>query len=203
MDGPQPRARFDDRTLDVLFRETRTMNAWFDKPVTDDQIRQIYDLVKWGPTTSNSSPSRFFFLRTQKEKERLRPALSANNTNKTMTAPVVTIIAYDLEFWQNLPRLYVANAAARTWFEGKDPAFIEETCLRNGSMQAAYLLMATRSLGLDAAAMSGFDNKKVDAEFFPDGRFKTNMLCCIGYGNPANNHPRSPRLTFEEACKFL
>ncbi len=193
----------DEQTLDVLFRKTRTPPAWQDKPVSDAQLRQIYDLTKWGPTTANSSPSRFLFLRSEAEKEKLRPALSVVNVKKTMTAPVVAIIAYDMKFFEHLPRLYVANPAAKSWFDTKGTDFIEETTLRNGSMQAAYFLMAARALGLDAAPMSGFENKKVDAAFFPDGQFKSNMLCAVGYADFSTIGPRGPRFDFDEICKIV
>jgi 3-hydroxypropanoate dehydrogenase len=191
----------DDRSLDVLFRNARVHNGWQDKPVSDDQLRAIYDLMKWGPTSANSSPARLVFVRTQEGKERLRPALSSGNTEKTMTAPVTAIVAYDPLFYEHLPKLFPHNLTASSWFSGeKNKAVAEATAFRNGSLQGAYLLIAARTLGLDVGPMSGFDNAKVDAAFFPDGRFKSNFLCNIGYGDQTKLFNRNPRLSFEEAC---
>ncbi|MBN9487188.1 MAG: malonic semialdehyde reductase [Alphaproteobacteria bacterium] len=194
----------DDRSLDVLFRNARVHNGWQDKPVSDDQLRAIYDLMKWGPTSANSSPARLVFVRTQEGKERLRPALSSGNTEKTMTAPVTAIVAYDPLFYEHLPKLFPHNLTASGWFSGeKNKAVAEATAFRNGSLQGAYLLIAARTLGLDVGPMSGFDNAKVDAAFFPDGRFKSNFLCNIGYGDQTKLFNRNPRLSFEEACTLV
>lgn len=193
----------DDKTLDTLFRNARTHNGWQDKPVTDDQLRAIYDIMKWGPTSANSSPARIVFVRSKEGKEKLKPALSSGNTEKTMTAPVTAIVAYDSQFYEHLPKLFPHDQTAKYWFsgEGKDEVSFA-TAFRNGSLQGAYLMIAARSLGLDIGAMSGFDNAKVDAAFFPDGRFKTNFLCNIGYGDPSKLFNRSPRFSFEEVCSF-
>lgn len=191
----------DDRSLDVLFRNARVHNGWQNKPVSDDQLRAIYELMKWGPTSANSSPARIVFVRTREGKERLRPALSSGNTEKTMNAPVTAIIAYDTRFYEHLPRLFPHNQTAVSWFAGpKNRTVAEATAFRNGSLQGAYLMIAARTLGLDVGPMSGFDNAKVDAAFFADGRFRSNFLCNIGYGDPDKLFNRNPRLAFEEAC---
>jgi 3-hydroxypropanoate dehydrogenase len=191
----------DGEALDQLFREARTHSAWLDRPVTDDQLRRIYDLMKWGPTSANSSPGRIVFLRSRGAKERLAPALAPQNVEKTLAAPVTAIIAYDLRFYDELPRLF-PHVDARSWFVGNEP-LIESTAFRNGSLQGAYLILAARALGLDAGPMSGFDNEKVDREFFPDGRFKSNFLVNLGYGDRSRLHARSPRLAFEDAVRIL
>jgi len=193
----------DHKSLDMLLRSTRTHNGWLDKPVSDDQLHAIYEIMKWGPTSSNSQPARIVWVRTRAGKEKLRPALSSGNTEKTMAAPVTAIVAYDTRFYEHLPRTFPHNPTAQSWFmgEGKeDVAF--KTAFRNGSLQGAYLMIAARALGLDIGAMSGFDNAKVDEAFFPDGRFKSNFLCNIGYGDPSKLFNRSPRLSFEESCTF-
>jgi 3-hydroxypropanoate dehydrogenase len=193
----------DDKSLDLLLRSARTHNGWLDKPVSDDQLRAIYEIMKWGPTSSNSQPARIVWVRTREGKEKLRPALSSGNTAKTMEAPVTAIVAYDTRFYEQLPRTFPHNPTAQTWFmgEGKeDVAF--KTAFRNGSLQGAYLMIAARSLGLDIGAMSGFDNAKVDEAFFPDGRFRSNFLCNIGYGDHSKLFNRSPRLAFEDSCSF-
>jgi 3-hydroxypropanoate dehydrogenase len=193
----------DDKSLDTLFRNARTHNGWQDKPVSEDQLRAIYEIMKWGPTSANSSPARLVFVRTKEGKEKLRPALSAGNTEKTMAAPVTVIVAYDTRFHEHLVKLFPHDKTAPYWFvgEGKE-AVAAATAFRNGTLQGAYLMIAARSLGLDIGAMSGFDNAKVDEAFFADGRFKTNFLCNIGYGDPSKLFGRSPRLSFEEACTF-
>ena len=206
----------NDQAVDALFRKARTYTSWLDKPVSDDVLRRLYDLMKWGPTSANCSPARVVFLRTPEAKKRLLPALSPTNVEKTMTAPVTAILAYDLKFYELLPRLFPHNPGARNWFSN-DPALAEVTAFRNGTLQGAYFIMAARSLGLDCGPMSGFDNAKVDKEFFPTavstslppedvvptGPVKSNFLCNVGYGDAAKLFPRGPRLTFEEACKLL
>jgi 3-hydroxypropanoate dehydrogenase len=191
----------DNAALDTLFRQARTHNGWQSKPVSDDLLRQVYDLFKWGPTSANSSPARVVFVKSQAAKERLRPALAPGNLDKTMAAPVTAIIAHDLEFYENLPKLF-PFADARVWFVG-NAAVIEETAFRNGSLQGADLILAARALGLDCGPMSGFDQAKVNAEFFPDGKWKSNFLVNLGYGDASKVHPRAPRLGFDEACKIL
>jgi 3-hydroxypropanoate dehydrogenase len=194
-----PAMRLPDTCLDSIFRTARTHNAFLDKPVPESMLRELYELLKWGPTSANSSPARFVFVVSRHAKERLRPALSPGNLDKTMAAPVTVIIAYDLEFHEKLPRLF-PHTDARSWFAGK-PEHILTTAFRNGTLQGAYLIIAARALGLDCGAMSGFDNAKVDAEFFPDGKVKSNFLCNLGYGDESKMLPRHPRLAFEEACR--
>ena len=189
-----------DASLDRIFRSARTYNGFIDKPVTDETLRQVYDLLKWGPTSANSSPGRFVFVKGTVAKEKLRPALSEGNLNKTMAAPVTAIVAYDIEFYEKLPKLF-PHTDARSWFAGKS-ALIASTAFRNGTLQGAYMIIAARALGLDCGPMSGFDNAKVDAAFFPDGKWKSNFLCNLGYGDPASVKPRNPRLSFEEACRI-
>jgi len=194
--------KLDDQALDILFRKARTHIFWQDKPVNDDVLRQVYDLMKWGPTSANCSPARILFLRTPEAKERLRHALSPTNVDKTMQAPVTAVIAHDLKFYENLPRLFPNNPAAREWFSG-NPQLAEVTAFRNGTLQGGYFILAARALGLDCGPMSGFDNAKVDAEFFAGTSVKSNFLCNLGYGDAAKLFPRNPRLEFDEACKVL
>ena len=194
--------KIDDEALDILFRKARTHIFWQEKPVSDDLLRQVYDLMKWGPTSANCSPARILFLRTPEAKERLRAALSPTNLDKTMQAPVTAIIAHDLKFYENLPRLFPNNPAAREWFSG-NPQLAEVTAFRNGTLQGGYFILAARALGLDCGAMSGFDNAKVDAEFFSGTSVKSNFLCNVGYGDASKLFPRNPRLDFDEACKLL
>lgn len=202
--------------LDQIFRQARTHNAWLNKPVTDETLRQLYDLMRWGPTSANSSPARVMFLRTPEAKERLLPALSPGNVEKTKSAPVTTIIGYDLRFYERLPRLFPHNLKMSDAF-ANNPELAEATAKRNSSLQGAYLIIAARMLGLDCGPMSGFDQAKVDHEFFGAGReargyteeffptthVRSNFLCNLGYGDPAGLYPRSPRLNFEEACVLL
>ena len=190
----------DDKSLDTLFRQARTHNG-FSGDVSDAQLRQLYELMKMGPTTMNTQPGRFVFVRSKAAKEKLRPALSPGNLDKTMAAPVTAIVAYDLQFYEYLPRMFPNNPNAKSVFEGKD-ATNPIVCLRNGSLQGAYLIMAARALGIDTGPMSGFDNAKVDAAFFPDGRWKSNFLVNLGKGDPAKIFPRNPRLSFDEACRI-
>ena len=190
-----------DPSLDRIFRSARTYNGFSDKPVTDETLRQIYDLLKWGPTSANSSPGRFVFVKGKAAKEKLRPALSEGNLNKTMAAPVTAIVAYDTEFYEKLPRLF-PHTDARSWFAGK-PALIESTAFRNGTLQGAYMIIAARALGLDCGPMSGFDNDRLDAAFFAGTSVKSNFLINLGHGNPAAPAPRSPRLDFDEACRIV
>ena len=192
----------DNAALDLLFRKARSHNGWLDKPVTDDLLRQLYELMKWGPTSANCSPARIVFVRTPANKERVRPALSPNNVEKTMTAPVIAIVAYDSRFYEHLPQLFPRNPQVAELFAG-NAALSATTAFRNGTLQGGYFLLAARAVGLDCGPMSGFDNAKIDAEFFSDGRFKSNFLCGLGHGDPAKLHPRSPRLAFEEACTLL
>jgi 3-hydroxypropanoate dehydrogenase len=192
----------DDHALDVLFRTARTYNA-FSGPVTDEDLRRIYDLAKWGPTTANTCPARFVFVRSDEAKKKLEPALGAGNREKTMAAPVTAIIAYDSRFYDLLPRLFPHNPEARSWFAGEaNEKSAAIAALRNGSLQGAYLMLAARALGFDCGPMSGFDNARVDDAFFPDGGWKSNFLCNLGRGDPKSLFPRSPRLAFDEACRI-
>lgn len=193
--------KLDDQSLDTLFREARTHVAWQGRPVSDDMLRQLYDLMKWGPTSANSSPARIVFVRSIEAKERLKPALSPGNVEKTMSAPVTAIIAHDTAFYEKLPVLF-PHEDARSWFAGNQP-LIETTAFRNGTLQGAYLILAARSLGLDAGPMSGFDNAKVDQEFFSGGKIKSNFLVNLGYGNKGKLYPRGPRLSFDEVAQIL
>jgi 3-hydroxypropanoate dehydrogenase len=193
--------QLDDRSLDIIFREAHTHTVWLDKPVSEALIQQIYDLMKWAPTSANSSPARFVFVRSAAAKQRLLPAMSPGNVEKTRTAPVTAIVAYDTEFYEKLPKLFL-HADARSWFAGNQP-LIDITAFRNGTLQGAYLIIAARALGLDAGPMSGFDNAKVDKEFFPGGKVKSNFVVNLGYGDHAKIHPRNPRLPFAEAAQIL
>ena len=185
---------------ELLFTEARSFNKWKDIPVGDAQIRKLYDLLKFGPTSGNCCPARFVFIRSAEGKEKLKPALSRGNTEKTMTAPVTVIVAHDEEFYERLPFLFPHNDA-RSWFTSS-PALAQETAFRNGSLQGAYLIMAARSMGLDCGPMSGFKNELVDEAFFAGTWIKSNFLVNIGYGDPSGNFARLPRLDFEEAAEF-
>jgi 3-hydroxypropanoate dehydrogenase len=206
----------DDQVLDTLFREARTYSKWLPRPVTDDTVRNLYDLLKWAPTSANAAPARFVFLRSKEAKERLRPALAPLNIAKTMTAPVTVIIAYDLKFYEHLPTLFPQNPGMAKLFES-NADMVATTAKRNSSLQGAYLIMAARAMGLDCGPMSGFDHAKVDEEFFAagkpcfgcdqeffsEGHVRTNFLCNLGYGDPGALRPRLPRLAFAEACSLL
>ncbi len=194
----------DDRAADALFRNARTANGFLDKPVSDDQLRALYDLMKMAPTAANGQPARLVFLRTQAAKERLRPALSAGNLDKTLAAPVCAIVAYDTQFHEHLPTVFPHNQTAKSWFEGDaNKAAREISAFRNGSMQGGYFILAARAVGLDCGPMSGFNNAKVDEAFFPDGRLRSNFLCTLGTIDPSKTFGRLPRLSFEEACQVL
>ena len=193
--------QLDDRSLDLMFRAARTHIVWLDKPVSDAQLQQIYDLMKWAPTSANCCPARIVFVRSAAAKQRLLPAMAPGNVDKTRAAPVTAIIAYDTEFHEKLPKLF-PQADARSWFVGNQ-ALIDTTAFRNGTLQGAYLILAARALGLDAGPMSGFDNAKVDKEFFPDGKIKSNFMINLGYGDHAKLFPRNPRLPFAEAAQIL
>ncbi len=189
-----------DPALDQLFRTARTYNA-FSGDISDATLHQLYDLLKFGPTAANSTPARFVFLRSAEAKARLAPALDEGNAKKTIAAPVTVIVAHDEDFHEKLPVLF-PHVDAKAWFDGprenrEVPAF------RNGSLQGAYLILAARALGLDCGPMSGFDNAKVDAEFFAGTAIKSNFLVNLGIGDPASIFPRSPRLGFDEACQIL
>lgn len=190
----------DARALDVLFREARTHNGWQDKPVPESVLRELFDLAKMAPTSANCSPMRVVFVTTPEGKARLKPALAPGNLDKTMAAPVTAIIAEDTLFYEHLPTLF-PHADAKSWFVGND-ALIQGTMARNSTLQGAYLMLAARAVGLDCGPMSGFDPAKLNAEFFPDGRFRVNFLCNLGYGDPAKLFGRSPRFAFEDVCSI-
>lgn len=189
-------------TFDQIFLTARTYNKFKQVPVSDDTLHQLHDLMKWGPTSLNCQPGRYVFLRSEEAKQRLKPALSAGNADKTMLAPVVVIVATDTRFTDFLPEQFPAMPAARAMFDG-NAALSEATAARNGTLQGAYLIIAARMLGLDCGPMSGFDAAKVNAEFFPDGRWKANFLINLGYGDASGNYPRGPRLPFETVAQVL
>ena len=188
-----------EASLDQLFRSARTFNAWLPKEVSDEQLHQLYDLAKFGPTSANSSPMRVVFVKSKAAKAKLEPFLSDGNRAKTMEAPVTAIVATDHEFYEQLPRLF-PHADARSWFVGNQP-LIDTTAFRNATLQGAYLLLAARAVRLDCGPMSGFDNAGVDAAFFAGTSIKSNFLISIGYGDASRNlFARGPRLAFGEAC---
>lgn len=193
--------QLDDRSLDTLFRNARTHSAWLDRPVDDDLLIKLYELMKWGPTSANSSPARLVFVKSPEAKQRLLPTLIPSNAEKTSSAPVTVIVAQDHEFYEQLPRLF-PHTDARAWFAGNS-ALIDTTAFRNASLQGAYLIIAARALGLDAGPMSGFDNAKVDAEFFSGTKIRSNFLINLGYGDASKLHPRNPRLRFDEAARIV
>ncbi len=190
----------DDRALDQLFRDARTHSRWLDKPVPEALLRQAWDLARMGPTSANTQPARVVFVTSPAAKARLKPALDAGNVDKTMAAPVTAIVAHDMEFYEALPRTF-PHVDARAWFIGKEEA-IRVTAFRNGTLQAGYLLLALRALGLDCGPMSGFNNAAVDQDFLAGTSWKSNFLINIGYGDPAALHGRNPRLDFDEACRI-
>ena len=195
------RQMIESASLAQLFTEARTHNAFLDKPVPGELLVKAVELARMGPTSANQSPLRVLFLRSPAAKERLRPALSPGNLDKTMSAPVVAVAAYDEEFYEHLPFLF-PHADAKAWFSG-DPAKAARSAFQNGTLQVAYLLIALRAVGLDTGPMTGFDNAKVDAEFFPEGRVKSNVLINIGYGDAEKLFPRSPRFSFDQMAKIL
>jgi 3-hydroxypropanoate dehydrogenase len=190
----------DNTAIDILFRHARTHNVWLDKPVTDQQLQQIYDLMKWGPTSANCSPARIVFVKSAEEKEKLVACMAAGNAAKTRQAPVTAIIGMDMAFYEKLPQLF-PHTDARSWFVGNQ-SLIDSTAFRNSSLQGGYLIMAARAVGLDCGPMSGFDADKVNATFFAGTTIKANFVCSLGYGDVTKVFPRSPRLSFEEACSI-
>jgi 3-hydroxypropanoate dehydrogenase len=209
-------ASLDNEALDKLFRKARSFSFWLDKPVSDETLRNLYEVMKWGPTSANGCPARILFLRTIEAKQKLVPALAPPNVEKTLSAPVTAIIGYDIRFYDALPRLMPHNPGFKDMFE-KSPELAEITARRNSSLQGAYLILAARALGLDCGPMSGFDNAKVDEAFFGAGKevvecdqefiplthVRSNFICNIGYGDRSRLYPRNPRLEFEEACALL
>ena len=191
----------DAQALNQLFQSARTHNAWQSREVSDEQLHALYELTKFGPTSANCCPARIVFVKSAEAKQRLGPTLDEMNREKTLAAPVTAIIGSDQEFYEKLPQLF-PHADARSWFVGNDK-LIASAAFRNSSLQGAYLILAARSLGLDCGPMSGFDNDKVDVEFFKDTPIKSNFLVNIGYGDASVLFPRSPRLSFDEACNIL
>lgn len=188
--------------LDQLFDAARTHNAWQERPVSDELLTRIYNSMRMGPTSGNCCPARIVFVKSKEAKEKLKPALSAGNMAKTMAAPVVAIIGYDMHFYEKMPFLFPHDLTARSWFD-KDEQTTFTNAFRNGTLQGAYLMLAARAYGLDCGPMSGFDNTMVDQLFFAGTAVKSNFLCSLGYGDPTNMFPRSPRLAFDEACSIL
>jgi 3-hydroxypropanoate dehydrogenase len=198
---PMAHKELDSKAQDIIFKEARTHTAWLDKIVPETLIKNVYELMKFGPTSANCSPARFLFVQSKEAKERLKPHLDAGNVDKTMAAPFTVIIGHDMKFYDKLPKLF-PHTDAKSWFVGKD-AKIKDTAYRNGTLQGAYLIIAARALGLDCGPMSGFNPKGLKEEFFKDEDIEPNFLCNLGYGDASKLHPRSPRLGFEEACKIL
>jgi 3-hydroxypropanoate dehydrogenase len=193
----------DDQSLALILRGARTHNVFLDKPVSEAQLRHIHEIMRWGPTSQNSQPARVIFVRSKEGKEKLKPALSPGNLDKTMAAPVTAIIAYDSRFYEHLPRTFPHNPAAQNNYLGEDrKEHALRTAFRNSTLQGAYFLIAVRAVGLDAGAMSGFNNEVVDKAFFADGRFRSNFLCNIGYGDHSKLFNQNPRLDFEDVCSF-
>jgi 3-hydroxypropanoate dehydrogenase len=191
----------NDESLDLIFRQARTHSVWLDEPVDDQLLRQVFDLAKLGATSANMSPMRVVFVKSTEAKERLKPALDAGNVAKTMSAPVTAIIGMDIHFYEKLPMLF-PHADAKAWFKDLPENVLEVAALRNSSLQGAYFMLAARSLGLDCGPMSGFNNAKVDALFFAGTTVKSNFLCNLGHGDASKLFPRSPRLSFEDACRI-
>ena len=197
----EPSNPLDATVLAQLYTQARTHSHWLARPVAPALLEQLYSLVKFGPTSANCQPGRFWFVATPEGKARLRPALAEGNIEKTMAAPVTVIVAYDTRFHDLLPKTF-PHVDARSWFEGNDE-LIESTARRNSSLQGGYLMIAARALGLDCGPMSGFDAALLDRTFFPDGRYRSNFLCNLGYGDRSHLHGRSPRLDFAEACQVV
>jgi 3-hydroxypropanoate dehydrogenase len=195
-------AKLDGPALDILFRTARTRNAWSSQAVSDAQIRELYELFKYGPTSANSSPARFVWVRTPPGKMKLAALASEANQPKILAAPVTVIIGYDLAFGEQMPKLFPARGEAMKANFASNPLASETAAFRNGSLQGAYLILAARALGLDCGPMSGFDNAAVDREFFADTRIRSNFICSLGYGTDEKLFPRNPRLTFDEASRF-
>ena len=193
--------RLDSASLDLLFNNARSFSYWQDKEVSDAQCKEIYNLMKMGPTAANSCPARIVFIKSDEAKARLKPHLDEGNVHKCMTAPVVAIIAMDLNFHDKLPELF-PHTDARSWYAGK-PEKIKAVAEKNSTLQGAYFIMAVRSLGLDAGPMSGFNSETLDKEFFQDGQYRSNFICTLGYGDESKLYPRHPRLDFDQACEIV
>ena len=195
-------ALIDQAALDTLFHQARSQNGWQASPVGDDELHAAYEIAKWAPTSMNTQPMRIVFLRSVEAKERLRPAMAPGNVDKVMVAPVVALIAFDQAFYEHLPRTFPHNPDAKAFFAGNEP-LIQATAFRNGTLQAAYFLIALRAVGLDVGPMSGFDPEKVQREFFEGTTFRINFVCGIGHGDPVKVFDRSPRLDFEDVATIL
>jgi len=195
------RLQLDREALDRLFTKARTHNKWLADPVDDEVLRELYELARLPPTSANTQPARIVFVKSREAKERLRPALAPQNVEKTMSAPVTAIVAHDLAFFEQLPKL-MPHVDARAWFAGRPAEIIERVAFQGSSLQGAYLMLAARALGLDAGPIGGFDAAQVDAAFFPDTTWRSNFLVNLGYGDPAGLYPRNPRLDFNEACRI-
>lgn len=193
---------FGEDGLDVLFRRARTHRSWRAERVTENLLAAVYDLAKWGPTTNNISPARFFFIVSEQARQRLKPHLNPGNVEQTMAAPVTAIIAYDLAFYEYMPKLSPKPGARESW-QKRSPAELQEAVFRSGTLQAGYFIIAARALGLDCGPMSGFNNAGVDREFFSGTAVKSNLLCNLGYGDGVSLRPRAGRLEFSEACRVL
>lgn len=191
----------DQQALAQLFTDARSHNGWLDKPVSDEQCQAIYDLLKWAPTSANSSPARFVFVKSAEQKQQLLSCMAEGNVAKVAAAPVTVIIGMDMEFYEKLPQLF-PHTDARSWFAGND-AVVQATAFRNSSLQGAYLMLAARALGLDCGPMSGFDADKINQTFFAGSQVKVNFVCSLGYGDAAKLFGRSPRLGFDEACQIV
>ena len=193
--------KLDDLTLDRLFHTARTRNAWTDRPVTEQQLRELYDLAKFGPTSANCCPARFVWVRSAEAKGKLAALAAPTNAPKILAAPATVIVGYDLDFAEQMQKLFPARGQQmQAYFS--DPSVAQITAFRNSSLQGAYLIIAARALGLDCGPMSGFNNEAVDSEFFAGTRIKSNFICSIGYGSEENLFPRNPRLTFEESGRI-
>jgi 3-hydroxypropanoate dehydrogenase len=194
--------KLDDRALDTLFRTARTRNGWSPEPVSDAVIHELYDLLKWGPTSANGSPARFVWVRSAQGKAALAALAFEANRPKILAAPVTVIIGHDLHFAEQMPKLFPARGEAMKAMFASSPALAETAAFRNGTLQGAYLILAARALGLDCGPMSGFDNAGVDREFFAETHIRSNFICSVGHGTDEKLFPRNPRLTFDEACRF-
>ena len=194
--------KVDKASLEILFTKARSNNGWLEGTVSDDELREAHDIAKWGPTSMNTQPMRILFLRSLEAKERLKPALSPTNVQKVMTAPVVAVIAYDVEFYLQLPKTFPHNPNAPGLFAG-NAALSEQTAFRNSTLQGAYFMMALRAVGLDVGPMSGFDAAKVNVEFFGDSKWRANFICGIGEGDPSKIFDRLPRLDFDEITRTI
>ena len=187
---------------EIIFSNARTYNDWQKKDISNKILNELYNLMKFGPTSANCSPSRIIFIKSPDAKERLKPFIIESNLEKTMTAPITAIIAFDVDFHKHLPKLFPHDLDAQNWFNySQEVAYTN--AFRNSSIQGGYFIIAARMLGLDCGPMSGFDQNGLDKEFFPNSSIKSNFLCNIGYGDPTNIFKRSPRFEFDEVCEIL